>query len=165
MDMRGTKRENSRIIALALLTGVVLAIFRVQPANAASSHEIMVTNSVSIKHGEKWKPKFWLGNADDPLPPDDYRPDDKHRVSKWYYRNPTHNFNFYVIGLADKTFRRAGRYPHDVFSPQGGWNWTVCKYKWWRLPFVSFQKKSFRFYLGWRERGNFGAEFSFRKGN
>jgi hypothetical protein len=124
--------------------------------------EIIVTNTVTIKGSRKWNPKFWFGNEDDPVPPDEYRPNDKHRVSKWYFRNPTHNFNFYVIGVADKTFRRAGRYPEQVFSPQDGWNWTVCKYRWWRLPFISYHKRSFNFYLGWRERGNFGAKFTFR---
>jgi hypothetical protein len=149
-----------------MLTSVILISAPQSPrADAASRNEITVTNTITIEHGEKWKPNFWLGNQDEPLPPVDYRPDDKHRVSKWYYRNPTHNLNYYVIGVADKTFRRSGRYPQEVFNPRGGWNWTVCKYKWWRLPFVSFQKNKFCFYLGWRERGNFGAKLSFKGGN
>lgn len=163
--MQGMKRVKSRILSITILTSIAIIALRGTSIQAASAHEITVTNSVTFKPGEKWNPHFWLGNQDEPLPPADYRPDDKHRVSKWYYRNPTHNFNFYVIGVADKTFRRAGHYPHDVFSPNGGWNWAVCKYKWWRLPFISFQKKSFRFYVGWRERGNFGAELKFKGGN
>jgi hypothetical protein len=164
MEPQGRTYKKLRMLRFVILAGIALVF--AQTARAASSrHEITVTNTLAIKRGEKWKPKFWFGNQDDPLPPADYRPDDKHRVSKWYYRNPTHNLNFYVIGLADKTFRRSGRYPAEVFNPKGGWNWTVCKYKWWRLPFISFQKKSFCFYLGWRERGNFGAKLSFKGGN
>ena len=117
-----------------------------------------MTNSVTVKRGLKWNPKFWLGNLDDPVPPPEYRPNDKHRAGKWRWRNPGHNFDFYVIGIADKTFRRAGRYPDRVFSPRNGWNWAVCKYKWARLPFISFHRNSFKFYFGWRERGNFGIE-------
>ncbi len=124
----------------------------------AHAHEITVTNHIQIKAGQKWKPGFWLGNEDDPVPPPDYRPNDKRRMRKWYYRNPCHNFCFYVIGIADRKFRRAGRCPDAVFNPRQGWNWTVCKYKWWRLPFVSYQHGKFRCYCGWRERGNFGME-------
>ena len=146
-----------------LLASLILETFLLLPAaQAAGSHEVTVTNHVHIAHGQKWSPKFWFGNLDDPLPPPDYRPNDRHRVRQWYWRNPTHNFNFYVIGIADKTFRRAGRCPDQVFNPRGGWNWTVCKYKCVRLPFISFQKRAFSFYLGWRERGNFGVKLTFR---
>jgi hypothetical protein len=165
MGSKNIKGKHGKSLSLLVMAGITL-VFATSPiAEAASRPEITVTNTITIKRGEKWKPEFWFGNQDEPLPPADYRPDDKHRVSKWYYRNPTHNLNFYVIGLSDKTFRRAGRYPAEVFNPKGGWNWTVCKYKWWRLPFISFQKKSFCFYLGWRERGNFGAKLSFKGGN
>jgi hypothetical protein len=145
----------------AFFATFVMILGWVSLAGPAQGHEIVVTNNVRIKHGQKWNPKFWLGNVDDPVPPADYRPDDKHRVRKWYYRNPGHNFDFYVIGLADKTLRRSGRYPDLVFRPGKGWNWTVCKYKWWRLPFISYLHGGFKFYWGWRERGNFGMELKF----
>ena len=146
------------VISLAVLAGLTG-----QPRTMASpGHQVTVTNTICIRRGLKWSPKFWFGNLNDPVPPPNYRPDDKHRVRKWYFRNPTHNFDFYVIGLADKTFRRSGRCPAEVFNPRGGWNWAVCKYKFVRLPFISYQKKSFKFYLGWRERGNFGIKFAFR---
>ncbi len=146
------------IPGLAVFAGLALT----PCAKAAGCHHVTVTNTMPIPHGLKWSPKFWLGNQDDPIPPDDYRPHDRRRVRKWYFRNPTHNLTFYVIGLGDKTFRRAGKYPDQVFNPHGGWNWAVCKYKWMRLPFISFQRKSFRFYLGWRERGDFGGKLTFR---
>ena len=146
---------------LVVFAGVVLAS-RLS-AQAAIMHQVTVTNTMHIPHGLlKWSPKFWLGNQDDPAPPDDYRPGDRNRVHKWYFRNPTHNLTFYVIGLGDKTFRRAGKYPDQVFNQRGGWNWAVCKYKWVRLPFISFRRKSFQFYLGWRERGDFGGKLAFR---
>jgi hypothetical protein len=147
------------VIALFCLAGNVPA----SVPDASTPHQIIVTNHISIKSGRKWNPKFWFGNEDDPFPPADYRPDDKHRVTKWYFRNPTHNLNFYVIGLADKTFGRSGRYPAEVFNPRQGWNWALCKYRWWRLPFLSYQRNSFRFYFGWRERGNFGIKLTFRE--
>jgi hypothetical protein len=129
-----------------------------KPFESPRRHEVVMTNSVSVKKGLKWNPKFWLGNLDDPVPPPGYRPNDKHRAGRWRLRNPGHNFDFYVIGIADKTFRRAGRYPDRIFSPRNGWNWAVCKYKWARLPFISYHHNSFKFYFGWRERGNFGIE-------
>ena len=144
-----------------VLIGLVAAALGTAPA--ARAVQINVTNSVCIRAGLKWDPKFWFRNLDDPLPPPDYRPNDKHRVRKWYYRNSLHNFDFYIIGLADKTFRRSGRFPGDVFNPRAGWNWAVCKHKWVRLPFVSYHRRHFQFYFGWRERGNFGIKLTFDK--
>jgi hypothetical protein len=140
-----------------LFAGVLLAGLAGASATAAA-HEVVVTNSVHVPHGRKLNPAFWFGNADDPMPPDEYRPHDHNRVHKWYLRNPTHNLDFYVIGIADKTFRRAGRCPREVYNPRQGWNWAVSKYKWVRLPFLSYRREPFKFYFGWRERGNFGVE-------
>ena len=109
---------------------------------------------------QKWNPVWWFGNVDDPVPTPDYRPNDPHRQGKWYCRNSLHNFTFYVVGIADKPFVRTGRSPAKVFHPDGGWNWAVCRHRWWRLPFVSYQRGRFKFYLGWRERGNFGAKLN-----
>jgi len=152
------KPRPGQLVLLGLLAGLLLAA--PAAARAAGSHEISVTNHITIPAHAKWNPKFWFGNLDDPVPPADYRPADHNRVHKWYFRNPTHNFTFYVIGIADKKFRRAGHHPADVFNPHGGWNYAVCKYKWARLPFVSYQRHKFSFYLGWRERGNFGLKLN-----
>ena len=65
------------------------------------------------------------------------------------------------MGSADKEFTRTGRCPHLVFCREGGWNWAVCRYKCVRLPFISYQRGSFKFYIGWRERGNFGLKLTF----
>ena len=151
-------RRFARELALICLLGALgFAALASLPANAC---EVTITNSVSIKPGAKWNPRFWFGNLDDPMPPPDYLPNDRHRVQKWYGRNNAHNFTFYVIGIADKNFRRSGHCPDQVFNPRGGWNWAICKYKYARLPFVSYQKRKFSFYLGWRERGDFGAKLS-----
>ena len=40
---------------------------------------------------------------------------------------------------------------------------AVCKYYCLRLPFISYHRGNFYFYLGWRNRGNFGFEFKFAK--
>ena len=79
---------------------------------------------------------------------------------KWCGRNPLHNFTFYVVGIADKDFKRAGKHPESVFNPHDGWNATVCKYRCLRLPFVSYKRGKFKFYCGWRERGNLGFKLA-----
>ena len=112
---------------------------------------------------QKWNPLWWLGNADDPAPPEWYRPDARGRVVTWQLRNPLHNFTFYVIGVADKPFTRTGKFPEAVFAPDGGWNWAMTRHRWVRLPFVSYNGTGGRFYLGWRERGNFGGKGNFGK--
>ena len=133
-------------------------------APSSRAGQITVTNSVCVCPGLKRSPKFWFHNLDDSIPPPDYRPNDKYRVRKWYFRNSMHNFNFYVIGLADKTFHRSARFPGEVFNPHNhGWNWAVCQYKWVRLPLLSYHRRHFQFYIGWRERGNFGAKLTFDK--
>ena len=108
----------------------------------------------------KLSPRFWIGNADDPAPPDWYRPDDSGREWKWHLRNPFHNLTFYVIGIADTEFTRVGPSPENVFAPDGGWNWAISRASVLPLPFVSFQRNQFKFYLGWRERGNFGIKLT-----
>lgn len=112
---------------------------------------------------QKWNPVWWLGNVDTPVPPEDYKPDDPHRERKWRWRNPGHNFTFYVIGIADREFMRVGLHPDDVFRPGGGLNVAMslaCPLP--PLPFVSFESRHLSTYLGWRERGNFGAKLNVR---
>jgi hypothetical protein len=105
---------------------------------------------------QKLNPVWWAGNVDSPNAPDSYRPGQPGRVFWWHLRNPCHNFTFFVIGLADRPFTRTGKFPEPNFNPAGGWNWTVCRYHWLRLPFLSHQKGWFKFYCGWRSGGNFG---------
>jgi hypothetical protein len=102
-----------------------------------------------------------FGNNDDWPPPNWYRPQEPiwKRKAMWLLRNPCHNLTFYVLGVTGKPFERVGRYPRNVFSPGGGWNWAVIRYKWLRLPFISYIGKV-KFYMGWRERGNLGLKFT-----
>jgi len=109
-----------------------------------------------------WKKKinscWWLKNDDDPVPPAWFVKNKPHwyRMFMWYLRNPLHNFTFYVIGIADKQFESYGKRPDTVFVH--GWDWAVRKYKWLRLPFISYQGHGWQFYIGWRDRGNFGVK-------
>lgn len=109
--------------------------------------------------------KFYLcspfTNFDNPIPPNWFEPGRKMWMRKvlWWIRNPFHDLFFYVFGIADKPFISVGKYPNDVFNPKGGWNWAVRCYKWLRLPFISYIG-IIKFYVGWRERGNFGVKFT-----
>ncbi len=134
-----------------------------QAAMTNDTGKVIVRNLPNLKPSacEKLNPLFWFGNIDDPIPPDWYRPDNRMRTALWHFRNPMHNFFFYVIGIADKEFEIVGRYPGRISNPDGGWNWTVCKYKWLRLPFISYKRGNFNFYFGWRNRGNFGIKFNY----
>ena len=113
---------------------------------------------------EKMNPIWWFANADDPVPPESYRVGKSCRQLTWRLRNPCHNFTFYVMGIADKPHTRVGRYPAKVASPDGGWNWAVCRYKRLRLPFVDYKRGRFELYCGWRNGGNFGMKLNFRQG-
>jgi hypothetical protein len=126
-------------------------------------HEVKVRryhDRISIT--KKINPVWWFGNLDEPTPPADYRPRASHRNLDWHVRNSLHNFTYFVVGISDKPFRRAGRYPSRTMNPHDGWNVAVSKYRWLRLPFVSYKRGEFNFYFGWRTRGNFGIKFNFQ---
>jgi hypothetical protein len=108
----------------------------------------------------KLNPVWWFGNIDNPVSPAGCKPDDRHRVLKWHCRNPFHNFDNYVIGVADKEFVRSGKYPERNSSPHGGWDFEVARRKLVLLPFISCQRGSFNFYFGWREHGSFGIKLN-----
>ncbi len=132
--------------------------------NSVCWHTITMTPKIGgpeIHFYDKLNPVWWLENADEPVPPAWYLPDDKHRVAKWHFRNPFHNFDFYVIGVADKKFVRSGRYPERNSNPHGGWDFEIARRKLALLPFLSYEKHWGTFYLGWRESGAFGAEMRF----
>lgn len=129
----------------------------------ASWHTIKQTPRADlpkIHFYNKLNPVWWLKNRDDPRPPDWYKPNDKCRKLKWSFRNPLHNFDFYIIGVADKNFSRSGRFPDKNSDPRGGWDFEASRYKFIWLPFISYHRPKFDFYLGWRERGNFGVKFN-----
>jgi hypothetical protein len=136
--------------------------------NAPRWHTIEVAPKAglpTIHFYDKLNPVWWLGNIDDPMPPNWYRPEDEHRKTKWYFRNPLHNFTFYVIGIADKHSARSGRYPDVVSNPHSGWNFAVSRRRIVLLPFISYQYNKFGFYFGWHARGNFGVKFNYSESN
>jgi len=125
-------------------------------------HAVTITPSPKtpkIHTYDKFNPIWWFKNIDDPRPPAWYRPDDKLRVTKWYFRNPLHNFTCYVIGIGDKKFERIGHHPEQSANPQGGWNfaWVHRKLLW--LPGLSFNRGKTDLYLGWRDSGHFELKF------
>jgi hypothetical protein len=113
-----------------------------------------------IRTAQKWNPLWCLGNADDPQPPEWFRPGARGRRTAWQMRNPLHNFTHYIIGVTDKDTLRTGLHPSRVFAPGGGWNWAFTRtcHGIVLLPFVSYDGARCRFYLGWRESGNFGGK-------
>jgi hypothetical protein len=136
---------------------------RTNPAPRVHWHTIRVKpgpRAPKIHFYNKLNPVWWLKNSDDPVPPDWYRPNEKHRNLKWSFRNPLHNFHFYVIGVADKEFSRSGKFPEKNSDPRGGWDFAAARYKFIWLPFVSYHKPKFDFYFGWRNHGNFGIKIN-----
>lgn len=122
------------------------------------SLRVMPTTKAKITTCDKINPVWWIGNADEPIPPDWYRPNARMRTFLWHLRNPIHNLSHYVIGVSDKETVRSGRYIKNVAKPGGGWNFSVTKYKHLRLPFVDYHRRKFEFYFGWRVGGNFGIK-------
>lgn len=117
-----------------------------------------VPKPVKFHFYDKFNPVWWAENADEPVPPAWYLPGDKHRTLKWHFRNPFHNFDFYVVGVADRKFTRSGRYPERNANPHGGWDFAVLRRWTTLLPFVSYERPRVTFYIGWRESGAFGIE-------
>lgn len=153
------------ILALAL-PAICISLLLIAPFVLLSiypSTEIHKEAKRQVSLEDKLNPLFWLGNLDDPEPPDDYLVGDSQRIEKWYLRNPFHNFTFYVIGIADQSFERQGLCPSDVFNPNGGFNWAVSKKDWLRLPFISFENTALSTYFGWRNGGNFGIKLNIHK--
>ena len=98
------------------------------------------------------------------------------KALSWGIRNPLHNFCFYVIGsahtvnsrvtlvrLGDASFEAFRYYPHPCPLYGGeGTSFLFALHGW--KPFISFklafsESSEGQFYLGWRERGNFGLKF------
>ncbi len=176
---RGTKNWRGLILVAALLLiGGQSTFARSEPAawqpqpmkcppagtNSAKWHSIRVTPRPGLPQMHtynKLNPVWWVENSDEPVPPNWYKPDDKHRVMKWHFRNPFHNFGNYVIGVADKKFVRSGKYPERNSNRNGGWDFEVARRKLVLFPFISYQRGGFNFYFGWRERGNFGIKLNY----
>lgn len=116
---------------------------------------------------KKLNPIWWFLNDDDPHPPEKYKPTSPKwwRYAYWYWRNPLHNFFWYVVGIHDRDNSEVvvWRIPDHLHNPNGGWNWSVIKCGRLFYPFISYKGKRLeKFYLGWRpERGAFGFKLNF----
>ncbi|MFQ5728962.1 MAG: hypothetical protein ACE5GN_01205 [Waddliaceae bacterium] len=107
-----------------------------------------------------------------------YRPNRKNNVNKaiaWWFRNPLHNFTFYAIGSAHRTnsefallnVNRRGvfAFHYDPISKNnfGGSGTSFFFALHGGKPYISLRLKYANnlfgeFYLGWRQRGNFGIK-------
>lgn len=105
-----------------------------------------------------------FGNDEDGIYGDkSFNPEQKESIwlaVRWWFRNPFHNLFFHVWNVP-RPFITEGDYPFDVFNPKGGWNrlrhYSAYNNKTYRfISYVGWCK----FYIGWRERGNFGIKLT-----
>ena len=169
-NFRALMKQVFIVLCFTLLLTIVSRLQGAESAPAHRSQRVWMTNDTSVfvihiptqkQRFSTWRkvnPIWWFGNADEPVAPDWYRPDGHFRTLMWHLRNPFHNFDCYVIGLSDKRFIRAGRFPEETFNPIGGWNWGACLFHGVRLPYVSYIHGRVRAYFGWRPGGAFGIE-------
>lgn len=97
------------------------------------------------------------------------------KACQWSCRNPLHNFCFYVIGIADvtnsefsliKIEKNKGcifSYRKQAEGNNGKGSFFFLGFHGWKpyifLRLLYSQKYKGQWYLGWRERGNFGIMF------
>lgn len=116
-----------------------------------------------------WLPRpldlFWAVNNADEDYDRSFRPNLPHLPRKILYalRNPFHNLFFYGLGIADQSFIRHGIAPGAIWGPgERGVNIAYIETGDGKsgYPFVSCREmvggRELQFYLGWRQRGNFG---------
>lgn len=133
-----------------------------------------------IGHMATW---MVFGNDDDGIfgeaQPKPYRPNEKPSLQKslrWWCRNPLHNFCFYTIGSAHRRNSEIDilqivdnkisglHYRADGSKLFIGKNSSLYIALHGGKPFLSLRLRYHRhyradFYIGWRERGNFGIKF------
>jgi len=116
-----------------------------------------VTGREPIAINRKVQPWWWFYNSDDPRPPVEYTPGkpDWLRTVLWYLRNPIHNGNFYVWGVADKNFTVTTRF----LSKDRKTYWSTLNFQSHlvpiRLPFFAYERKHWVFKVGWQANGDF----------
>lgn len=121
----------------------------------------------TISFWKKFNPLWWIGNEDD-----GWYGDDKWRNGRkktlllaliWFFRNPFHNFTFYVIGVSDKP--RSFRYTKEWGKSDGFSFFHVTAdagaLKGVPLPMVAYVGKKRGWYVGWRPYGSFGISLNF----
>jgi len=132
---------------------------------------------------QKLNPIWWFGNIDDPNPCiyDWYLKEHCKPIQtffskylkinlkkcnllcklKWFlWRNPLHNFTFYVIGFKDKIEEGKIKYIGKQWAGYKEWNVAYIKTKSGiKIPIFISYNGYFQFYIGWRPSGNLGAVF------
>lgn len=126
-----------------------------------------------------WTSWMLFGNDDDGIfgegDKDNYNPERK--ALRWWLRNPLHNFCFYVIGSA---YRQNGQFTlvdlrsqrnrFFKYQPTEGRDFEKKETRFFLgfhggKPFIYLKllwgnRHQSLFYIGWRERGNFGIRFT-----
>jgi hypothetical protein len=161
--MRAPHASRSRAGRLAVIAALAIATFGCAISNGAPTPTTQKIAKVESPHWyQKVNPLWWIASG---KPPGVYEPHSRMRRVDWFFRNPLHNFSFYVIGISDHVnspaFRRYGRYPKDNFSPKPGWNVCEIHYHGLRLPYVAYWNRHVSFYAGWRLAGEFGLKLNF----
>ena len=154
--------RGARIMGIVALTVATIGCEISDGAPAPTTRKIA---KVEPPHWyQKVNPLWWIASGE---PPGVYEPHSRMRRIDWFFRNPLHNFSFYVIGVSDhvnsSAFHRYGKYPSDNFAPKPGWNVCVIHYHWLRLPYVAYWNPRVSFYAGWRLAGEFGLKLNFFK--
>lgn len=109
-----------------------------------------------------------FGNDDDGIfgegPHANYKPHCKPSLGKavfWWFRNPLHNFCFYVIGSADCKNRHVALIKtNPPFLTEVSFNGGKPFFK---IEADITKNRLATFYIGWRERGNFGIKLNTSK--
>ena len=86
----------------------------------------------------------------------------------WFCRNPLGNFMGFIVGVEGYGYGVTGPKGdvmlttlYDAVPPRYGFNWSIIRIGWVRLPFVSYSGKTFLWYLGWRPAsGGLGFKFN-----
>jgi hypothetical protein len=116
-----------------------------------------VTGRETIEVNRKIQLWWWFYNSDNPKPPADYVPNRPNwlRIAMWYMRNPIHNGNFYVWGVADKNFTITTAF----LSRDKKTYWSILNLKAGsvplKLPFFCYEGKHWVFKFGWQSNGDF----------
>lgn len=162
------------IKAVLILAGLLMFGFNVAHGSAKWPADYYRKSKGPISPLKKINPLWWTLNDDDPVYPipadgssvknDWFYPEwpQWRRAIGWWWRNPTNNFDRYVMGFWDKQdwwarerhLRDAGEY--GEMWPYPDKRWAVC------MPFISYSWKGLQFYIGWKPNGEFGW-FSLRR--
>lgn len=125
---------------------------------------VEVTGRTPVSWTKKINPWWWLWNDLDQIPDQWYMPGANYywRQTCWWFRNHCANFVGFVIGVNDRNYSISGTVPvrDGSLADTGafGWKWSVIRFGWVRLPFISYAGTHVVWYLGWRFSGGFGIK-------